>query len=276
MRPDFLVIGAMKAGTTSLYHYLGGHPEVCASPTKEIRFFSHHENWSRGTQWYEGHFSGDGRTRVAGEASTEYSMYPWYPDVPKRVASLYPDMRLIYIIREPIARMRSHYAHQRVRGREQRPIEKALLDDPLYTTVSSYALQLEQYLAYFPPERILVVDAGDLRTARRVTLERVFGFLGVSTSLERDEFDEERNLTEAGHPRKALKRMYRLPGYVTARKLAHAVLGDRVIARLAYRRVGSEELALPPSTENELRDRLASDQEELGRLLPRLGPRDRL
>jgi len=85
MLPNFLVIGAMKTGTSSLYRYVRDHPQIFITRPKELRFFG--SNWDRGPDWYEQLFDGAENAVAIGEASTEYSFYPYFPDVAARIAS---------------------------------------------------------------------------------------------------------------------------------------------------------------------------------------------
>ena len=111
--PSFLVIGAMKAGTTSLYHYLHAHPQVFMPSIKELDFFVAGGNWGRGLHWYQKQFAGAGPGAVAvGEASTMYTKYPSVDGVPERIAAHLPEVRLVYVVRDPIDRIRSHYRHR--------------------------------------------------------------------------------------------------------------------------------------------------------------------
>src|SRR3954463_6324498 len=86
MLPNFLIIGAMKGGTTSLYHYLRPHPEVFMPVTKELHFFVAEKNLLLGPGWYERRFRGAGDAIAVGEASTDYTKYPLYQGVPERIA----------------------------------------------------------------------------------------------------------------------------------------------------------------------------------------------
>jgi hypothetical protein len=182
MLPNFLLIGAMKSGTTTLYWYLRDHPDVFMATPKEPNFFNDH--WHRGVAWYERLFAGAGAVRARGEASVRYASYPGDPECPSRIASVIPDARLLYVIRDPIARMRSHYLHEVAALRERRPVEQALRENPIYLNLSRYATQLERYLDHFPPEQLMVVHAEDLfRDASRV-LPRVYGFVGVDSSFQ--------------------------------------------------------------------------------------------
>jgi hypothetical protein len=180
--PTFIVIGAMKAGTTSLFHYLRGHDQIFMSKIKELDFFVAEGNWSRGLDWYRQQFAGAGDALARGEASTLYTKYPQYDGVPERIARVVPDVRLIYVVRDPLARMRSHYQHRVKTGAETAPPEVALVEDPIYLAYSSYGMQLERYLEHFPREQILVVTSEALRSDRRATVQGVYDFLGVDSS----------------------------------------------------------------------------------------------
>ena len=179
MLPNFLIIGAAKAGTTSLYHYIGAHPQAFMTAKKELSFFCEEFKWGLGLEWYESQFEGAGDAAAVGEASPRYSVYPLYKRVPERIASVLPGVRLIYLVREPIDRMLSAYLDNMIHGLDDRPVEEALTSDPFYLSSSSYGLQLEQYLAHCRREQILVVRSDDLRRDRQAALGRVFHFLGI-------------------------------------------------------------------------------------------------
>src|SRR4051812_23135116 len=102
--PNLLVIGAAKAGTTSLWHYLDAHPSVFMAPAKELHFFDLDENWNRGIPWYAEHFAGSESSPVVGEATPGYTRYPHRPHAAARAAATVPDARLIYLVRDPIER----------------------------------------------------------------------------------------------------------------------------------------------------------------------------
>jgi hypothetical protein len=202
--PNLLIIGAMKCGTTSLHHYLDLHPDISMSDPKEVRFFDH-PDWEERIDWYRDHFDPDAAVR--GEASVYYSAYPWIPDVPRRIHSLVPDARLIYMVGDPIKRLSAQWAEwceiEADRSTEmlgkwaRKPFPEVLsdFDDPGHPVVcpSRYATQLEQYLALFPSEQVLVVDQDDLRHDRLPTLARIFRFLEVDDAFVSPEFTAELN-----------------------------------------------------------------------------------
>ena len=178
--PTFLTIGAPKAGTTSLHLYLAEHPEIAMSSEKEPMCFET-PDWAERMAEYKDLF--ERPAAVRGESSTAYSGYPWAPDVPDRVRSVVPDVKLIYCVRDPIERMRSHYA-QNVWDKLRKASWDELMDDPEHPMnmpvwQSRYATQYERWAERFGQERILVIDQRDLATEREQTLRRVFEFLEV-------------------------------------------------------------------------------------------------
>jgi hypothetical protein len=183
--PNFLVIGAMKAGTTSLFHYLAAHPQAYLSPLKEVEFFVDGPNWRRGFEWYRARFADAPADAIAvGEASTAYTKFPEYAGVPERIAAHLPGARLIYVVRDPIERIRSHYQHRVLSGAERAPLATAVLEDPRYVEVSRYAMQLERYLPHVPRGRILLLTSEDLRAKRAETVKAAYRFLGLDDEVE--------------------------------------------------------------------------------------------
>jgi Sulfotransferase domain len=211
--PNLIVIGGLKCGTTSLHHYLGLHPEVQMSRPKELNFFVEELNWPLGADWYANHFRPG--SPVRGETSPHYTNYPRFDGVAERMHSLVPDARLIYMVRDPIDRMLSHYLHNIAGGYDDRPLEVALADPgSAYVDRSRYALQSERYLTRFDDAQLLVVAREDLLGERRETLRRVFGFLGIDAGFDSPQFSRE---WETGSGKKSggfrlMDRAVRLPG----------------------------------------------------------------
>jgi hypothetical protein len=263
----------MKAGTTSLYQYLKHHPQVFMPDTKEVNFFNPRRNWRRGVQWYERQFEMASDDVVAiGEASTSYTKYPWVAEASARIASVLDDVQLIYVVRHPIERMQSQYIHNMATGQEWRPIDQAFRKESMYLNISRYALQIEQYLPYFPRERFLIIDSRDLRNDRAASMRRVFRFLGVDQDWVPPAIDREYFRSADRRMKPALSRKIRriprvrtLAGYVPApvKRLKHTLTQrlptedlDRVRARLT----------------DDLRERLrAALREDVARLRPHMG-----
>jgi hypothetical protein len=190
MLPDYLIIGAQRAGTTSLYLYLTQHP--CVAPVvigKGVHYFD--VDFAKGPGWYRGHFPvaarrllskvGRDMPLITGEGSPYYLFHPL---VPERVAALLPEARLIALLRDPIDRAYSHYQHFVRRGIESLPtFEQALEAEPerlegevdrlhrdphyraynhqhfSYTARGMYVDQLERWASFFPRDRILILQS---------------------------------------------------------------------------------------------------------------------
>ncbi len=276
--PNFLIIGAMKAGTTSLYHYLRAHPQVFMSSVKELDFFAHDPNGSRGLDWYRRQFAAAEAGSVAiGEASTIYTKFPRFPGVPERIAAQVPNVRLIYVIRHPIERIRSHYQHQVAVGAERAPFERAVFDDPIYLDYSRYAMQIDQYLPYFPQDRLLVITSEDLRHERLGTVRRVYEFLGVEPDYTPPNLDREfyRSGERVTYPPLAWRIRRTLKRHLPASKRAKELV-DAPFARWLRRPLPGKEGASPSRAQSipeEVREPLVRLlEEDVRRLRGYVGP----
>jgi hypothetical protein len=179
MLPSFLVIGAKKAGSTSMHRYLSAHRDVFMPVEKHLDFFSG-GTWEKGLEWYAAQFAAGSSCTARGEASNTYSAHPVVQAVPERIASVVPDVRLLYVIREPIARITSHYRQAVAEWGETRSFDEVVFEKSAeYIATTRYAMQLELYLEHFDRSQILVVTSEDLLAERAATLARVFSFIGV-------------------------------------------------------------------------------------------------
>lgn len=275
--PNFLVIGAMKAGTTSLYEYLRLHPQVYVPDTKELNFFlaeyagthplrpPEHTNWRRGLDWYASQFRASAGATAIGEVSPNYTKFPHYPGAPERIHDLIPDVRLIYVVRHPLERLRSHYLHDVSIGRQRSPLRDVVFDDTRYIDASRYAMQIERFERFFDPDRILLLTSQELRSHPDTSVDRILAFLGVEPALlprgarfEAHQTADKR--VRSSLPYRALRRLPfrdRLPDTVVQR------VRDRVTASLP------DQLAdLPVEVDRRVRDRLAPDVEAIASRLP--------
>lgn len=207
MRPDFIIIGAMKAGTTSLHYYLGLHPQISMSTPKELDFFLAGCNWEKGRDWYASHFRRSGF--VQGESSPNYSGHPNSTGVPERMHQMVPDARLVYLLRDPVERMISQYVHLASEGIERRPLEEALLDfdGSSYLARSRYHMQVQRFLAHYPREQLHLLTTESLAARRTEVLGEVFAFLGVDASFSTPRF---RIVRHRSRDRRLRSRMGRL------------------------------------------------------------------
>lgn len=211
--PDFLIIGTKRGGTTSLWNYLLSHPSVLPMfPAVQHLKSSHYfyANYAEGPRWYRSHFSSIARqawlTRrdkiapVAGEASPYYL---FGPHVPERVRATAPNVRLIVLLRDPVARAYSHYRERLHEGVETLSFEDALaaepdrldgewdhmLDDPGYHSVAHdnfayrergvYLPQLQRWYEHFPPSQFVLLRSEDFYRDPQSAYNDVVSFLGL-------------------------------------------------------------------------------------------------
>jgi hypothetical protein len=192
--PNLIVIGAQKCGTSGLHYYLSLHPEVSMSRPKELNFFIEERNYHRGLEWYSRHFDAEARCR--GESSPNYTAYPQHLGVPERIAAVVPDVRLVFIVRDPIERITAHWIHNYAKRREKGDLRTTLLHkNTSYVTRSKYFMQLQRFLEHFSEEQILVLDQRDLRDDRMPTLRRLFEFAGVDADFKHPKFEQVRHST---------------------------------------------------------------------------------
>ena len=183
--PDFFIIGAAKSATTTLYKYLASHPQIHMSVEKEPNFFGADIKYQRGLTWYSELFSEAEVGQICGEASTDYSKFPEYPNVAKRIYAALPDAKFIYMLRNPIDRAYSYYLHQF----REIPYTNVTFEDWLENTNScldgsNYMMQVEQYLNYFPKSAFLFIFTDDLSNNTQKCLAEIFSFLNVDSSSE--------------------------------------------------------------------------------------------
>jgi len=204
--PDYVVFGAMRCGTSSLYLSLTDHHQVLPAFRKQVRFFDLH--FGRGLRWYRAYFplhvtarrvAATAGRAVTGEASPEYIFHPL---APARVAATLPDVRLIALLRDPVERAWSHYRHEVRIGREHLSFAEALdaepgrLEDELermsragyrgrawqdfaYVGQGVYADHLARWFAHFPREQIMIVRAEEMFERPEETLAAITAFIGV-------------------------------------------------------------------------------------------------
>jgi Sulfotransferase domain len=206
--PDFIIIGAQKGGTTSLYHYLAQHPSVAPALKKEVHFFD--SNFSKGLRWYRAQFSSSfyryyaknvwRRDLITGEASPYYILHP---QTPKRVFETVPEAKLIVLLRSPVDRAYSHYQHNVRKRREPLSFEEAIKAEPdrlrgecekmladenyvsfnhskySYLARGIYLDQLKMWLNFFPREQLLVLKSEDFFANPAVIYRQVLEFLNL-------------------------------------------------------------------------------------------------
>ena len=200
--PEFIVIGAQKGGTSSLYRYLATHPELKLSYRKQLHFFD--KFYRKGMDWYRACFpiASQSKGTIAGEATPYYVFYPYAAE---RIKKHLPEVKLLLVVRNPIDRAYSHYqmkvdqeiesiqtfeeAIEREEERIQPELEKMMANPNYYSgpyrhfsylARGHYAEQLERWYSLFDKEQILVINSEHFFADPMKILRRVYGFLGIS------------------------------------------------------------------------------------------------
>jgi hypothetical protein len=205
--PDFIIIGCIKGGTTSLFNYVGRHPCVVRAIRKEVQWFS--RRYERGLAWYRAHFPTAaykkllealrGHSVMTGEASPSYLPDP---AVAQRVAQVLPEVKLIVVLRNPADRAYSDFLMMQKYRLERRSFEQVMQEEiprlagggtaeeaylkrragegrRSYLSLGIYADQLTPWKTLFREDQLLVLKSEDLFVAPEAVLNKVFPFLGL-------------------------------------------------------------------------------------------------
>ena len=267
--PTFIIGGAQKAGTTALHAMLSQHPAIwMPSNPQETHFFDLEENYGMGVDWYKQQFFHAPNGRVVGQTSP---LYLFLAKVPDRIATILPNVKLIFILRNPIDRAYSHYWHSWKKNREYLSFSAALkaeekrltrsfchLRNYSYITRGKYFDQLCRYFDRFTSDQIHIIIYEEMKADPWKKLQETFDFLGVERFPGID-FRKKVNVT-----------------VIPRSRLLQRILVNRLTSHSRLRFVRQINAALNirkgyPSMSAEIRERLvetfAEDNQKLGKLL---------
>ncbi|WP_345969905.1 sulfotransferase domain-containing protein [Sulfurimonas sp. HSL1-6] len=280
MLPNFFIVGAPKAGTTSLYHYLSEHPEVFMSEPKEVNFFSKEEIEAQGLYYddfkagnlakYEALFEDAGTAKAIGEGSVSYL---FYPKTPQKLHDAIPDAKIIILLRDPVERGYSHYLMDYRLGLVSQPYEEVVhqtgnhkhkkLYYQQYVALGLYYEQVKRYLDLFGLNQVKIYFQEDLRKDTEGVIQDLYKFLKIETNTQ---LDLAREHNAFSMPKNAL--IHRLYSSRNIRKTLSALLPDAVkeivMNRLFERKKKPQ---LDPELRNELVAIYRPDIEKLEALL---------
>jgi sulfotransferase family protein len=210
--PNCFIVGAQKAGTSSLYHYLIQHPQVHKSFKKEIHYFNggteeSQNKYAYGENWYRAHFPKQKQLKHKDICVDATPIYLFDPTVAQRIHKLTPTAKIIILLRDPVERAISHYFHVKRWGFEKLPIEQALAQEAArltecysqkdfkkpsfrlysYQARGLYLEQIKYYEKYFAQEKILIINSTDLFRDPKLTLKQVFSFLNITDDCQIDD-----------------------------------------------------------------------------------------
>ena len=199
--PDFIIVGAQRAGTTSLYNYLIEHPLIMPAFRKEVHFFD--SNYNKGLHWYKAFFPFKfektlKQNSLTGEASPYYL---FYPHTAERIKKKLPKIKIIILLRDPVDRAYSHYNHEVNLGHEQlsfkeaigkeeerlAPEYKKIMNDDKYYSFNHdhysylargrYIEQIESWVNQYPSDQLIIIRSEDLFNDTQRIISQVFSFL---------------------------------------------------------------------------------------------------
>jgi len=202
--PDFIIIGVLKAGTTSLFKYLDHHPDVEMSRVKEVNYFSYH--YFRSNFFYKSFFPYKSQNMLSGEASPYYFIHPW---VPERIKKDFPHTKLILLLRDPVLRAYSHYNQIRkiepadsfdevirLESDRLKAIDKKLTRSPYssslkhqtfsYINTGFYYKHLSNWLKHYRKEELLILKSEDFFNNPKDELKKVYQFLELKEIYPKD------------------------------------------------------------------------------------------
>jgi hypothetical protein len=204
---DFIVIGAARSGTTSLFMNLRAHPQIFIPLEKEICFFSDHDRYQLGPEWYmKNYFAGIGTEVITGEITPAYMLFEY---VAERIHQTTPQSKLIALLRNPIDRAYSHFRFARRLDIEERDFGKAIAalftrgwisDSQIFSQNNEYLMFgeygriLQNYLRYFPREQIKILFFEQFQENTTATMKEIYEFLGVRSDFTSDKFSKRQNV----------------------------------------------------------------------------------
>lgn len=264
--PDFLIIGAMKCGTTTLQAQLAAQPGIFMTTPKEPNFFSDDDVYAQGLDWYMSLYAAAGKEDLKGEASTHYTKLPTYPETMPRMAQALQTPRLVYVIRDPIARAVSHYVHEWTQGVIRDDIETAFATHAPLIEYSRYATQLEPFIEAFGLHNILLTSLEQMTADPDGELKRVADHIGARQPVAWDHALGAQNVSA--------QRVRKLPMHKLlianplARTLRRTLVPKQVRDKVRQARMPDAPSELTAALQQDLRQRFAPDRDKLAAYFP--------
>jgi hypothetical protein len=262
MKPDFIIIGAMKCGTSTLHDQLAAQRGVFMTTPKEPCYFSDDVVYARGPEWYASLFEAAAPGDLRGESSTHYTKLPTYPRTVERVRASLPDVKLVYVMRHPVERLVSQYIHEWSVGRVDGPIDDGVRILPELVDYGRYAMQLEPWINSFGFSAVLPMFAERLRTDPQGELERLARFIGLEEQARWDPALAERNRSDERLRRCAWRDA--VVGAPVLRSIRRGLVPKRIRDRVRRFWSMRDRPALSPGLEAELRGTFDVDLAVLG------------
>lgn len=264
--PHFIVIGAMKCGTSTLAAQLGAQQGLFMTEPKEPNYFSDDKVHARGPDWYASLFAPAAPGDLRGEASTHYTKRPDYPQTLPRMQAALPEVRLVYMIRNPLVRLVSHYIHAWSEGTVSDPLETALTHHTSLVEYGLYGWQIAPFVETYGREAVLLTSLERLKMEPDAELARIAAHIGHDGSVSWRDDLETQNVSAA--------RIRKLPlhGLLVSNPLAttlrRALVPNALRQRIRKSRQMQDRPAIPQSALPDLQARFAQDRITLAEIFP--------
>ncbi|MEO9576789.1 MAG: sulfotransferase domain-containing protein [Tateyamaria sp.] len=264
--PDFIIIGAMKCGTSTLATQLGQQNGLFLTTPKEPNFFSDDDVFARGLHWYASLFERAGTQDIKGEASTHYTKLPTHPHTVTRMRAVLANPRLVYMVRDPVQRSVSHFIHEWSERRMSGNLDSALETYPELVEYSLYAKQIAPFIDAYGIDAICLTSLERLKTNPADELARIAHHIGFKGPTQWH--------SELSTQNVSAERVRKLPLHnllvdnPVARSLRRALVPQSLRTRLAKSRQMHARPTLSPDRIAALRAQFASDQTRLSELFP--------
>lgn len=182
--PGFLIVGSMKSGTTTLYYDLMSHPDIFLPDEKETNILvSSGKAKEVAARKYNELYAKAPQTCMCGEASVSYTSLPNNAYAPSFAYDLIgPSLKVIYIIRDPIERIKSHHRHQYSKGKAKVSIDNEIRNNSSYLNISRYAMQIQPWIDLLGTKNVKIIRFETYIKEREKTISEVCSFLGVDSS----------------------------------------------------------------------------------------------
>lgn len=266
---DFMIIGAQKSATTTLFDILKSHPDLCACSTKEPEFFSHTPNWVEKINDYEKMFHKE-EGQLAFEASTSYTAYPCYDrKIWEELWKYNPNLKFIYIVRDPLERIISAHRFLYRRGyADKKNINLFLKTNSYHINLSKYYFQIKPYIELFGAKNVKIVLFEDFSSNPEPIINEILDFLKVdrfqsftNETLKSNSKERELILKTGFSPFTKL--------YVKVRKHLPKRVSNKLTEYLMYRKISNKNLYISPLTLKRLKYDLIPDIENFEKLIDR-------
>ena len=264
--PDFLIIGAMKCGTSTLQAQLAHQPGVFMTTPKEPNYFSDDAVFAKGQAWYKALFAGAAPDDLKGEASTHYTKLPTYPETLDRMRSILTAPRLVYMIRDPMTRAVSHYIHGWSEGHFGDDATDAFHQAPEIAEYGCYGMQIAPFIDAYGSDRVLLTSLEQLNADPEAEFQRVGRFLGLPKAVEWIHELPAQNVSASRVRSLPLQGM--LIDNPVATALRRALVPKSIRSRVRARRTLTERPEIPADLRARLESRFLEDRAQLAQQFP--------